>query len=237
MFRNGGALWCLCWLIFWSLEALRERWGTNFWWLNTVWATKRAPWGTNPESPYFLDRLGGHVLNMLFLFFGICFQASFFVEFWDSCFMYVCWLHFSTFFEYFFHNNCPHLVLVSFCKRSIRKHVFGKSDGIKFNTFSACFVDLVSSHVFSAIFLDCLCHLGFHLAPFLRNKPFRKSLQKETPPQNTNEENEWLCPCPEAPWQPPSRAHFSNKKQLFEQLFEALFEFIVEKMIWVLFVF
>ena len=101
-----------------------------------------------PESPYFLDRLGGHVLNMLFLFFGICFQASFFVEFWDSCFMYVCWLHFSTFFEYFFHNNCPHLVLVSFCKRSIRKHVFRKSEGIDFNTFSTCFVDLAQSLVF-----------------------------------------------------------------------------------------
>ena len=51
-----------------------------------------------------------------------------------------------------------------------------------------------------------------------------KSSKKKWPPSwNTT-----LLPLRAAPWQPPSRAHFSNKKQLFEQLFEALFEFIVK---------
>ena len=51
-------------------------------------------------------------------------------------------------------NLSTPLVLVIFCNPSIRKHVFGKSDGIKFNTFSTCFVDLVPSLVFYWIFSD-----------------------------------------------------------------------------------
>ena len=48
---------------------------------------QKRPMRHQPRNPFIsLDRLGGHVL---IYFFCICFQASFFVEFWDSCFMYV----------------------------------------------------------------------------------------------------------------------------------------------------
>ena len=39
-----------------------------------------------PESLHFVGPTWGSRFD---LFFCICFQASFFVEFWDSCFMYV----------------------------------------------------------------------------------------------------------------------------------------------------
>ena len=74
------------------------------------------------------------------------------------------------------------LVLVIFGNLSLRKNVFCKSDGIKFNTFSTCFVDLVPSLVFLCMFLFCWCHFVFHLAPISRKNPFRKSFQKKVPP-------------------------------------------------------
>ena len=81
----------------------------------------------------------------------------------------------------FSHLSTP-LASVIFCNHSIRKHVFGKSDHIKFNTFSTCFVDLVPSLVFYCIFLVCWCNFVFHLAPISRKKPFRKSFQKKGAP-------------------------------------------------------
>ena len=63
-----------------------------------------------------------------------------------------------------------------------------------------------SSDTIYQMFLDFWCHLEFQLAPFFRNKPFRKSLSQKEP-------LDWKPSCPVAPRDPASRAHFSNKKQ------------------------
>ena len=57
------------------------------------------------------------------------------------------------FFDICLYLSAP-LVLVIFGNHSIRKRVSCKSEGIKFSTFSTCFVDFVSSVVFYQIFLD-----------------------------------------------------------------------------------
>ena len=61
------------------------------------------------------------------------------------------------------------LALVMFCKLSIRKLVFQRSEGINFDTFSTCFVAFVSSVVFDQTFVDFGCHLGLHLAAFFKH--------------------------------------------------------------------
>ena len=54
------------------------------------------------------------------------------------------------FFDIFLYLPAP-LVLVTFGNLSIRTRVSYKSKGIKFSTFSTCFVDFVSSVVFYQI--------------------------------------------------------------------------------------
>ena len=95
------------------------------------------------------------------------------------------------------------LVLVICCNPSIRKHVFGKFEGIKFDTCSTCFVDLVPSLVFSEIFLDVWCHSGVHFALFFRKKQFRKSLQKKTLPQTQISDIRDYAPARRLPDSPP----------------------------------
>ena len=51
------------------------------------------------------------------------------------------------FVDIFLYLSAP-LVLVIFDNPSIRKRVSGKSEGVKFRTFSTCFVDFVSSSFF-----------------------------------------------------------------------------------------
>ena len=123
------------------------------------------------------------------------------------------------FFGMFSYLSAP-LVLVFFCNPSIRKHVFCKSDGSKIRTFSMCFVGFVPSLFFSRFSLIFDAIRGSMLHYFSEKNRSGNHFKKRRPP-NTNK---GLCPCPEAPWQPPSRAHFSNKKQEFE--LEMLFEFV-----------
>ena len=76
------------------------------------------------------------------------------------------------------------LVLVIFDNPSMRKRVSCKSKGNKFSTFSAFFVDFVSSSFFIRfcdIFEAILGSIWHH---FLEKKPFRKSLQKMGPPHS-----------------------------------------------------
>ena len=70
-------------------------------------------------------------------------------------------------FDICLHLSAP-LVLVIFCKRSIRKLVFERSKGINFRTFPACSVDFFSGVVFHQICLDFWCHLGVRLAILFR---------------------------------------------------------------------
>ena len=54
------------------------------------------------------------------------------------------------FFDIFLYLPAP-LVLVIFDNPSIRKRVSCKSKGVKFSTFSTCFVDFVSSSFFNRL--------------------------------------------------------------------------------------
>ena len=84
--------------------------------------------------------------SSIFRFLGLCFWASFFVESRDRFFMDFGFIS-AQFFHIFFYLSAP-LVLVIFDNPSIRKRVSCKSKGIKFSTFSAFFVDFVSSSFF-----------------------------------------------------------------------------------------
>ena len=74
------------------------------------------------------------------------------------------------------------LVLVIFGNPSIRKRVSCKSKGVKFSTFSTCFVDFVPSSFFIRFceFFEAIWGSIWH--HFSEKKPFRKSLQKKGAP-------------------------------------------------------
>ena len=123
------------------------------------------------------------------------------------------------FFDIVLYLSAP-LVLVIFDNPSIRKRVSCKSKGINFSKFSTCFVGFVPSLFFlrfSLIFDAILCSVWHQ---FWEKNPSENRFKKRCPLVS----NDSLWPWPGAPWQPPSRAHFSNKKQLFE--LEMLFEFV-----------
>ena len=116
------------------------------------------------------------------------------------------------------------LVLVIFCNPSIRKHVFYKSDGSKIKAFSTCFVGFVPSLFvfrFSLIFHAIWGSIWHQLWEKKRSE----TLSKKGSPLVSNYR---LWPWPGAPWQPPSRAHFSNKKQYFERVHGSGFETSLE---------
>ena len=92
-----------------------------------------------------MEPFRSHVLWFC-VFFELCFWASFFVEFWGRFCMDVGFIS-SHVFCIFLDSSAP-LVLVIFDNPSIRKRVSCKSKGIKFSTFSTCFVDFVSSSFF-----------------------------------------------------------------------------------------
>ena len=87
------------------------------------------------------------------------------------------------------------LVLVIFDNPSTRKRVSCKSKGVKFSTFSTCFVDFVSSSFFIG-FCDLFQVSGAPVGIIFEKKTMSKSAsKKEGPPL----ENESLCQCPGAP--------------------------------------
>ena len=98
------------------------------------------------------------------------------------------------------------LVLVIFDNLSIRKRVSCKSKGIKFSTFSTCFVDFVSSSFFIR-FCDLFEAIwGSIWHHFSEKNPSENRFKKRDPPL----ENSSLSPCPMAPRDAASRARFST---------------------------
>ena len=69
----------------------------------------------------------------------------------------------------------------------------------------------------------CICK------DFCEKRILQQMLKKGVPPES----NYPLFRCQEAPWQTPSRAHFSNKKQLFEQQFKHCSMLLREKVSWI----
>ena len=110
------------------------------------------------------------------------------------------------------------LVLVIFYNPSIRKSVSCRSKGIKFSTFSAFFVDFVSSSFFIRIceIFEAILSSIWH--NFLEKNPSENHFKKWDPPPL---ENATTSPCPMAPRDAASyyslikatasRAHFSNR--------------------------
>ena len=119
--------------------------GANFWCPKAVRATTGAPRGATPEIPSSF----GTDLGTFFEYFLICWHLFLSIVFcWvpqSICYTFL--LHFDIIL-YMFAYLSTSLILVIFCNPSVRKHVFGKSDFIKFNTFSTCFFDLVPKWCF-----------------------------------------------------------------------------------------
>ena len=143
------------------------------------------------------------------IFGALCLIFFFFVEFRDRLFMDF------GFILLLFFGICLYLsaslVLVIFGNISIRKGVSCKSEGIKFSTFSACFVEFVSSVVFIR-----LCYLfevirGSILHNFSERNCSGNRFKKVPPP--TLLEIYQHTACPAAPRDAASRAHNSNKKR------------------------
>ena len=145
--------------------------------------------------------------SSIFRFLGLCFWASFFVEFRDRFFMDFGFIS-THFFDIFLYLSTP-LVLVFFDNSSIRKRVSCKSKSVKFITFSTCSDDFVSNSFFSRFcdFFDAIWGSIWHR--FLRKNHSENRFKKRVPLF----ENEWLPSCPVAPRDAASRAHNSNKEQ------------------------
>ena len=101
----------------------------------------------------------------------------------------------STPFFYFCLYLSKPLVLVTFYNLSIRKRVSCKSRGVKFNTFSTCFVDFVSSSFFIG-FCDLFEAIWSSILHYFCEKTRLKSVSKK---EASPLENESLWQCPGAP--------------------------------------
>ena len=127
----------------------------------------------------------------------------------------------------------------------MRKRVSCRSEGNKFSTFSAFFVDFVSSSFFNR-FRDLLRTFWTPFDTIFEKKTLPKIASKKGAPLS---ENKWLCTCPGAPREAASyyflikatasRAHFSNRIQFdsssaqfnsirFQLELELWFEFVFD---------